>query len=522
MNICRGISVSSIVLSALVSSPTWAADVPADPSDYKAKFDSLQPGDVLVLGAGDYTEGLRIEDVAGQSGAPITIRGPSTGSPARFVGRSCCNTIDLRNAAYVTIENIVFDGNGEAVDAIKAGGGASDWTHHITIEGCRFENHDAGQTSQQVVAISTKIVSWDWLVRGNVIDGAGTGAYFGNSDGSGAFIGGVIEGNLFADTLGYNMQVKHQNARESVPGVPTEKRVTVIRHNVFIKKDNPSPSGGRPNLLVSGFPDSGPGSDDHVEIYGNFFYHNDEDSLFQASGRVHLHDNIFVDSSGSAVRFVNHQGKTVIDALVYSNTIYDTGRGVNFADAPSGTSVVMGNAIFSDQPLSGVSGESDNITDSVGAAQTYVNNPSTVLGEMDFYPLGPSLVGTAFETSAISGDLDYDRDFNGDAKDFSYRGAYHGSGSNPGWALDATLKSLPDGSTSSSSGPSGSGAGGSGTGSATGGASTGAAGGAAGSDDEAGCDCGLAPGRGGPGHSHWLGLLLASVVGFRRRYGDAH
>ena len=127
--------------------------------------------------------------------------------------------------------------------------------------------------------------------------------YFGNSDGTRAFIGGLVEGNLFRDTLGYNMQIKHQvdRGQADVSQVPTDKRVTIVRHNVFIKSNNPSPSGARPNLLIDGPPDSGPGSDDHVEIYGNFFLHNDDDALFQGNGRLHIHDNIFVDSKKAAV-----------------------------------------------------------------------------------------------------------------------------------------------------------------------------------------------------------------------------
>src|SRR5690606_30552814 len=108
------------------------------------------------------------------------------------------------------------------IDAIKAGGAATNYAHHITIEGCTITNHDGGETNQQIVGISTKIVTWDWVIRKNVIDGAGTGLYLGNSDGTRAFIGGLIEGNLFRKTLGYNAQIKYQLHRQQadVPEVP--------------------------------------------------------------------------------------------------------------------------------------------------------------------------------------------------------------------------------------------------------------------------------------------------------------
>src|SRR6516162_10453302 len=62
--------------------------------------------------------------------------------------------------------------------------------------------------------------------------------------------------------------------------------------NVFIKDDRPSRDGDRPNLLVGGFPDSGPGSHDLYQIYGNLLVHNTREALFQGSGRISFHDNI--------------------------------------------------------------------------------------------------------------------------------------------------------------------------------------------------------------------------------------
>jgi hypothetical protein len=255
------------LLGLAISGTARAADVPADPSDYQSKLGSLAPGDTLKLAAGDYADGMNLFDMNGHDGAPIVIEGPASGAPARFLGKSGKNTIDIRDSSYLVIKHLLLDGQDIAgIDAIKAGGQATNWAHNITIENCTITGHDGGETSQQTVGISTKIVAWDWVIRGNVIDGAGTGAYLGNSDGTRAFIGGLIEGNLFRKTLGYNMQVKHQLHRQQadVPAVPTDDRVTIIRHNVFIKQDLPSPDGARPNLLADGFPDSGPGSQDHT------------------------------------------------------------------------------------------------------------------------------------------------------------------------------------------------------------------------------------------------------------------
>ncbi len=456
----------ALLLSAGVAR---AADVPASPADYASKLAGLKPGDTLKLAPGDYKSGMNLFNVHGAAGAAIVIEGPPSGAPARFLGVNGKNTIDIRDASFVTIRNLLLDGqNIDGVDAIKAGGQASNFAHHITIEGCTITGHDGGQTNQQIVGISTKIVAWDWVIRKNVFDGAGTGAYLGNSDGTRAFIGGLIENNLFKKTLGYNMQVKHQLHRQQadVPSVPTDKRVTIIRHNVFIKQNLPSPDGARPNLLADGFPASGPGSDDHYEIYGNFFFHNDGDALFQGNGRIHFHDNLLVDSKFPAVRLAAHQGKTVIDALVYDNTIYDTASGISFGSAPSGQKLVAGNAIFSPQPLSGVTGAIDNVTGTVADAPSYVVSPSKTLGQMDFFPKpGSKLKAAAVDLSSVKADVDFDRDFNGTQRDFTYRGAYQGEGTNPGWKPDATLKG-----TTGSGGTGGGGSGGAGTGGASAGA----------------------------------------------------
>jgi len=113
--------------------------------------------------------------------------------------------------------------------------------------------------------------------------------YLGNSDRNQPFIGGTIEYNLIRDPVGYCMQIKHQNPRPAIEALPREPTTTIIRYNVFIKGDRPSPDGNRPDLLVDGFPDDGPGSQDRYQVYGNVFFHNSRESLFQANGRVSIH-----------------------------------------------------------------------------------------------------------------------------------------------------------------------------------------------------------------------------------------
>ena len=73
----------------------------------------------------------------------------------------------------------------------------------------------------------------------------------------------------------------------------------VIRRNVFSKSSNSSTGSlARPNLLVGHSPLSGTGVDDRYEIYGNFFFQNPTEALFQGEGNVALYDNLFVNASG--------------------------------------------------------------------------------------------------------------------------------------------------------------------------------------------------------------------------------
>ncbi|MFO0608144.1 MAG: hypothetical protein U0324_33575 [Polyangiales bacterium] len=438
----------AFTLAALLRAAVARADDrPADPSNYRAVLATLRPGDTMRLAAGSYGL-LNVSGLNGRADAPIVIAGPVSGAPAVFNADRgpCCNTIELRNASYVVLRGLTVDGGGVAgAFGVSAGGGAANLVHHITVEGCTFLHHDA---SQQTVAISTKTPTWGWVIRGNVIRGAGTGLYLGNSDGSSPFVGGLIEGNLVEDTVGYNMEIKYQRSRPAVAGLPTDPQTTVIRHNVWVKSDRASPDGDRPNVLVGGFPDAGAGSMDRYEVYGNVFLHNPRESLFQASGRVTVHDNLFVDVAGTALLLRNHD-LPLRQAFVYHNTFYAVGRGVVFGSAAAQGSAVVGNVIFSPSPVSGpIAVQRDNLTDSVPNAAMHVAAPSITPGMMDFYPRVGRCQGAAVDVSPFAGDRDRDVDFNCAPRGAdTFRGAYAGEGSNPGWRVVAAPRPVVCGGT---------------------------------------------------------------------------
>lgn len=438
-----------------------AADIAATPANYKDLLNTLKPGDTLKLAGGNYPL-LSLTGVAGTAANWITIEGPSSGTPATITinpaNPGCCNIIQLANVSYVALKSLRIDSAlVDAIDGVNARG----LTHNVLVENCTF----VGQGShQQTVAISTKGTAHSWTVRGNTILEAGTGMYFGDSNGGQPFINGLIENNLIVDTIGYNAQFKFQLPYTQPAGLGAGPYKTVIRNNVFIKNKPQSSwpaalvDGPRPNLLVGGFPTSGYGSNDSYEIYGNFFYENkDGESLFQGAGWVSLHDNVFVGGSRAGMALQNHD-LPLRRAYVYNNTIYARGQGISVAGASLEDSLVTGNAVFTDQGISAPV-QKDNVVDTPANAANHVNQPSYVLGSMDFYPKAGRLKGSALDLSKMTGQVDYNRDFNGTSKGaFEYRGAYAGEGTNPGWRLTNAIKNsvgstIPPGGTNDTTPP---------------------------------------------------------------------
>jgi hypothetical protein len=342
------------------------------------------------------------------------------------------------------LKKLTFQGTGVSGQfGISAQGGSLNAVHHLLIEDCVISDFN---TSQQAVGISTKTPAWNWIIRRNIIRRCGTGLYLGNSNGEAPFIQGVIENNLVHDPIGYCMEIKFQKPRPDLPGMPTQPGSTIIRHNVFLKNDAPSPDGDRPNVLVGGFPDSGPGSSDLYEIYGNFFHHNPRESLLQASGRVTIHDNVFSDcpdTDSAAIRLFRHDLPLKL-AHIYHNTIVAAARGIRIADIPSEGQSIVGNIIFADSPLvlpKAMQHVSENQTGSIAEAGAHLLSPDAALGEMNLTPKPGQCVGAPLNLSAFAKETDFDLDFNGTTKQGStHRGAYANPAAKSPWPLSQTLK----------------------------------------------------------------------------------
>lgn len=416
----------------------------ANPSNYSALVTDLQPGDTLLFEPGIYTSQLKIFNLIGTANNPIILIGQN--EKTIFQGNACCNTVSIKSSAFVELHNIQIDGlNIPYIDAIKAEGTAGNWAHHIMLDSIHIIGHGG---DQQTVGISTKCTTWDWIIRHCTIIGAGTGMYLGNSDGSAPFVNGLIEYNVILHTIGYNMEIKHQNVNlRTIPGMTLNGK-TIIRHNVFSKAENASTGGSaRPNVLVGNFPATGDGANDFYEIYGNFFWQNPVESLFQGTGNIAFYNNICVNQAGgTGVTFQNHNSFAPRKIHVFHNTIIgDQIWGIRLMDTdPAYQKYVIGNAVFSDHPTpiriigDGVLSTQveDNITSIIANADNYITNTSADIELIDvFPPIGSLLKSTLIQSGLFNGFSDVQYDFNGNERDWTYRGAYTGQGINPGWKL---------------------------------------------------------------------------------------
>ncbi len=408
-----------VLLGCLFASTAAAKVIRVTPKNYARKVSKLRAGDLLLMTPGTYTRGIKLKGQHGTARAPIVIQGQGR---VVLEGRRGSNTLELSDSSYIVIRGLIFDGKGLPIDAIKAQKNRSRGVHHITIEDCTIRGYGAGQ---QIVGISTKVPAWNWIIRRNSIIGAGTGMYLGNSNGDSPFIGGLIEYNLIRDPKGYCCQIKRQNPRASVPGMPSGPSTTIIRYNVFIKNGPKGPDGARPNLLVGAFPKTGPGSRDRYQIYGNLFYQNEHESLFQGTGRLSLHDNLFVRASGAAIVIAAHFKRKPEQIRIYHNTIFHTKKGIRISGlAEDAELLVFGNLIVAEKK-GGHAGKENLLLTYALADKLFA---STVMkpGKLDLQPR--SLRGVAVPASRrkqVSQDQDHDRDFLGRKKStFHHCGAY--------------------------------------------------------------------------------------------------
>lgn len=183
---------------ALLSAATTAGAAVKEifPGDsFKGAFESLVPGDTLIVHEGTYSEsGTRIRISAqGTESQPIIVTG-ADGEARPLITRppdsTPQNTINIEGASYVTIRRLEITGNG---DGINLSGGP----HHITIEDNEIHDIDVG--------INFRSSMDSIVVRRNHIyntDGTAEGMYVGCNNAACAVSNSIIEQNWIHDTRG--------------------------------------------------------------------------------------------------------------------------------------------------------------------------------------------------------------------------------------------------------------------------------------------------------------------------------
>jgi len=359
--------LAALLVAALPLAPwvAWAQAptrrLRAGPGNYRKLLGTLRAGDLLLLDPGIYERGLPLQRLAGKAGRPIVIEGPPPPARAVFNARPNAHTVSLIDVEHVVVRNLVLDGRGVPVDAVRAEGHAR-FAHHVTLEGLTIVNHGA---SQQNSGISTKCPAWGWTVRGNTIVGAGTGMYFGDSDGSDPFFASTVADNRIIEPIGYGIQIKHQLDRPA--GAAAAPQTTTIRGNTIIKtRPAATPELARPNLLVGHWPLSGAGAGDSYLVHDNLLFDNPSEALFQGEGNLAFFNNLLFNPHGAGLRIRPHNDRPR-DVAVFNNTIVAAALGVGFAGGEAGHArafehnIVFGNpAVESEVPGDNLLGDFEN------------------------------------------------------------------------------------------------------------------------------------------------------------------
>lgn len=435
----RAAALCALLVMPLVGS-VQAETYVVGPNFYHLTLRGLEPGDTLALQAGEYRKGLPIHNLRGTEDQPIHIAGPQTGDPAIIYPRRGSNVVSIIDSRWVTVRDLVIDGDGRSADGVKAEGNA-EFADFITLSGLVIRNL---QQHQQIVGISTKAPARGWVIRSNEIRGAGTGMYFGHSNGSAPFVDALIEHNLVIDSIGYAMQIKHQQPRPERSDRAKEGRsISVIRHNVFAKGENSSTGNkARPNVLLGHFPPSGPGMNDRYAVYGNLFYNNPTERLFQGEGDIALYNNLFVNPAGDGIAIMPHKGHPR-RISIFHNTVVARDTGIWFRTSEkTERALVRGNAVFAAKPFrgDGASAE-DNTGQPYQQADEYLQAPFADPGSLNLAPREGRLTGSVSLPPELLWDLpDARRDFDGAERSEQRHGAYDGANGQAEWMPDLEIK----------------------------------------------------------------------------------
>ena len=205
---------SALLVAA--SGPAVAAVYRASPDSYRSLLGRLRAGDTLALVAG------RVSGRAAPAQFVRRARADRSPSPGRSGGprrRSSPGPDATPSASSTPVDPVNLPGwcwraTIFQSDAVKAEGHSA-WAHHITLEDLVIKGVGPDQSRSAYRPTAT---AWNWVIRRR--DRRRGHGPVPRQLPRQPFIAGVIENNLVVNTLGYNMQIKHQLASPVGIGLP--------------------------------------------------------------------------------------------------------------------------------------------------------------------------------------------------------------------------------------------------------------------------------------------------------------
>ena len=164
-------------------------------------------------------------------------------------------------------------------------------------------------------------------------------------------------------------------------------------------------------------------------IYGNFFYQNPSEALFQGEGNFAFYGNVLVNTHGDAIviRPHNHLPRRID---VFHNTVLAANAGISVSGGdPAHAQRITGNAVFALAPIVGGEQQS-NRTGAPAEAAEHLAEPFAPPGQLDLAPRPGRLDTAPFELPALPLLPDVDRDFEGRRYAGPIAGAYAGDAGN--------------------------------------------------------------------------------------------
>ena len=426
MNAIR--NASSLFLSAALLMPAISAAVdyeitPQD--DIQAAVNALQPGDVLILGGGEYrlTREVLI-NLYGTAAEPIVIRAKTGERPVLLQTNSGRRTVDFDGAAYIEFRGIEINGGAQGMRMREA--------DYITVADCEVHN-----TEDVAIAVNwTGTYTGLRLVRNHIhhTKHTGEGMYLGCNNDLCRVENSLIDSNYIHHTNGPTVtQGDGIELKEGSSG-------NIISNNVIHDTNYPG-------ILTYSTVGNGPPN----IIEGNVMWNSSENGMQVAADAI-IRNNIII---GAPLVFQLHQAGTPSNLEVVNNTIIAPGNGVEVRNV-TGSVVIANNAIYagSGAAINLISGDLNQVTLAgnvgqgglVGGSGGYVDGNGLAADFVSGNMSGPPIDVFPSATSALIAVGDASRapinDFNGNARgNPADVGAYTFSASgNPGWTISESFK----------------------------------------------------------------------------------